>query len=175
MEQESCQVYFLGYVLNAGGIWKGDLVVANIEELEEMDASELHARRLNAKEVLTPMKGDNFIFTVADGTVKIPGGDGRLKPSTFIRDRPERREEQEVLQGESDGLSSPTPLQDDPTRDDTSTLPEQHIRHWMYCWRKVLMMTGTWMDKENYQMHGQVSRDSFYCTKGTLTDIHGPG
>ena len=26
-----------------------------IEELEEMDASELHARRLNAKEVLTPM------------------------------------------------------------------------------------------------------------------------
>ena len=29
---------------------------ADIEDLEEMDASELHARRLNAKEVLTPMK-----------------------------------------------------------------------------------------------------------------------
>ena len=28
---------------------------ADIEELEEMDASEIHARRLNAKEVLTPM------------------------------------------------------------------------------------------------------------------------
>ena len=28
--------------------------MAYIEELEEMDASELHARRLNAKEVLTP-------------------------------------------------------------------------------------------------------------------------
>ena len=25
-----------------------------------MDASEIHARRLNAKEVLTPMKGDIF-------------------------------------------------------------------------------------------------------------------
>ena len=48
-------------------------MVADIEELEEMDASELHARRLNAKEVLTPMKGDNFIFPVADGTVKIFG------------------------------------------------------------------------------------------------------
>ena len=29
-------------------------MVADIEELEEMDASELHARRLSAKEVLTP-------------------------------------------------------------------------------------------------------------------------
>ena len=35
---------------------------ADIEEVEEMDASELHARRLNAKEVLTPMKGGNFTF-----------------------------------------------------------------------------------------------------------------
>ena len=42
---------FLGYVLYAGGIWKGDIMVADIEELEEMDASELHARWLNAKEV----------------------------------------------------------------------------------------------------------------------------
>ena len=36
---------FLGYALHAGGIWKGDV--------EELDASELHVRRLNAKEVLT--------------------------------------------------------------------------------------------------------------------------
>ena len=41
---------FLGYVLYAGGIWKGDILVADIEDLEEMDASELYARRLNAKE-----------------------------------------------------------------------------------------------------------------------------
>ena len=40
---------FLGYVLYAEGIWKGDLMVADIEELEQMDASEIHARRLNAK------------------------------------------------------------------------------------------------------------------------------
>ena len=37
-------------------------MIADIEELEEMDASELHARRLNAKEVLMPMKGEIFIF-----------------------------------------------------------------------------------------------------------------
>ena len=77
-----------------------------------MDASELHARRLNAKEVLTPMKGGNFTFPVAGGTVKISGGDRRLRTSTLIRDPPERGEAQELLRGESDGLSSPTPLRD---------------------------------------------------------------
>ena len=48
---------YLCYVLYLGGIWKGDTMIADIEELEEMDASEIHARRLKAKEVLTPMKG----------------------------------------------------------------------------------------------------------------------
>ena len=27
---------------------------------------------------------------------------------------------------------------------------------------KILIITGTWMEKENCQMHGQVSQDSFY-------------
>ena len=31
------------------------------------------------------------------------------------------------------------------------------------------------MEKENFQMHGQASQDFFYCTKGHLMDIHGPG
>ena len=64
------------------------------------------------------MKGDNSIFPVADGTVKISGGDRRLRTSTIIRDRPERGEEQEIPQGKSDELCSPTQHQDDSTRDD---------------------------------------------------------
>ena len=40
---------FLGYAVYVGGIWKGDILVADIAELEEMDASELHAKRLNTK------------------------------------------------------------------------------------------------------------------------------
>ena len=51
---------FLGYALNAGGIWKGDIMIADIEELEKVDASEIHAERLNAKDVLTPMKSENI-------------------------------------------------------------------------------------------------------------------
>ena len=157
-------------------------MIADIEELEEMDASEIHARRLNAKEVFTPMQGDNFLFPVADGTVIVSGGDRRLKPSTLIRDHPERGEEQEVFRGESDELSSLNTLQDDSTREDAEAkndfwsitgdffyrhhvepsvklympkeesfpipskyidLPEQHIRHLMYCWRNLVKITGT--------------------------------
>ena len=40
---------FLGYALYAGGILKGDVLVADIEELETMDASEIYSKRLNAK------------------------------------------------------------------------------------------------------------------------------
>ena len=62
------------------------------------------------------MKGDNLISPVADETVKTPGGDRRLGPSTLIRDR--ERGEKKGFRGESDGLYSPTPLQDESTRDD---------------------------------------------------------
>ena len=48
-------------------------MVADFEDLKEIDVSELHARRLNAKEVLTQQRSGNFIFPVADGTVKIFG------------------------------------------------------------------------------------------------------
>ena len=37
-------VYSWGYALYAGGIWKGDILVVDIEELEKMDASEIYAK-----------------------------------------------------------------------------------------------------------------------------------
>ena len=94
---------FLGYLLHAGGIWKGDILVADIEDLEQMDASEIYAKRLKAKEVLSPMSGEKFIFPIADGTVKLSGEDQVLRTSTLIRDSPDRGEEIENLLRESDG------------------------------------------------------------------------
>ena len=47
-------------------------------------------RRLNAEEVLTPHRSGNFIFPVADWTVKVSTRDQRLRTSTLIKDRPER-------------------------------------------------------------------------------------
>ena len=86
-------------------------MIADIEELEEM----LHARRLKAKELTSPMKGDSFIFPVADETVKTAGGDRRLRPSTSSRGRPEQEESfsRRIRQ-----TFFATPLQDDSTRDD---------------------------------------------------------
>ena len=81
---------FLGYALYAVWIWKGDIFVADIEELETMDASEIYSKRLNAKEVIFPKENGIFIFPVADGRIKLLGGDQEVRSSTLIRERPIR-------------------------------------------------------------------------------------
>ena len=53
---------FFRYALYAGGIWKGDIMVADIEELETMDASEIDSKRLHAKEVIFHKKMENPFF-----------------------------------------------------------------------------------------------------------------
>ena len=60
---------FLGYALYAGGIWKGDVLIADLEKLETMDATEIYSERLNAKEVIFPKQGE-FIFPIADRRIK---------------------------------------------------------------------------------------------------------
>ena len=59
-------------VLLQSGIWKGDVLIADLEELETMDASEIYSKRLNAKEVIFPKEGE-FTFPIADGRIKTPG------------------------------------------------------------------------------------------------------
>ena len=46
------------------------------------------------------------------------GGGRRLRTSTLTWERPERGEEQEILQGNSDEWYTPSHLQEDSTRDD---------------------------------------------------------
>ena len=77
---------FLGYALYAGRIWKDDVLIADIEELEAMDASEIYSKRLNAKEVTFPKENGKFVFPVADGRIKFVGGDQELRTSTMIRE-----------------------------------------------------------------------------------------
>ena len=73
-------------------IWKGDVLIADLEELETMDASEIYSKRLNAKEVIFPKQGE-FNFSNRRWTNQTPGGDQELRTSTLIRHRP--------IQGES--------------------------------------------------------------------------
>ena len=79
---------FLGYELIAEGVWKGEFLVADIEELENMGASEIHRRRINAKEVLTPQRREYFKFPVADGTAKLSGRVQEFREPTQRREQP---------------------------------------------------------------------------------------
>ena len=101
---------FLGYALYAERIWKGDVLIADLEELETMDASETHAKRLDAKKVIFPKQGE-FVFPIADGRIKTLGGDEDLRTSTLIRQRSIRGESHVDFLGESEG-SPPSPPQD---------------------------------------------------------------
>ena len=72
-----------------------------------MDASEIHSKRLNAKEVIFPKQGE-FIFPIADGRIKTPGGDQELRTSTLVRHRPIQGESTVDFLGEPEG-SLPQP------------------------------------------------------------------
>ena len=50
-------------------------MVVDIGELTKLDASEVHGRRHNVKDVLTSTSGEHFIFPFADGTAHLCGRD----------------------------------------------------------------------------------------------------
>ena len=98
---------FLGYALYAGEIWKGDVLIADLEELETMDASEIYSKRPNAKEVIVPKEKGEFIFPIADGRIKTLGGDQELRTSTLVRPRPIQGDSHVDFLGESEGSLPP--------------------------------------------------------------------
>ena len=98
----------LGYALYARRIWKGDVLIADLEELEMMDASEIYSKRLNAKEVIFPKERGEFVFPIENGRIKLLGGDQDLRTSTLIRPRPSQGEGHVDFLGESEG-SLPQP------------------------------------------------------------------
>ena len=83
-------------------------MVADLEELETMDASEIYSKRLNAKEVIFPKEKGEFIFPIADGRIRTLGGDQELGTSTLVRPRPIQGEGHVDFLGESEG-SLPQP------------------------------------------------------------------
>ena len=89
-------------------IWKGDVLVADLEELETIDASEIYSKRLNATEVIFPKEKGEFIFPIADGRITTLGGDQDLRTSPLIRHRPIQGESNIYFLGESEG-SPPQP------------------------------------------------------------------
>ena len=99
---------FLGYALYAVRIWKGDVLVADIEELETMDASEIYSKKK------TQCKGSNIsqrkwkiIFQSQMDESNFSGGDQELRTSTLVREHPIRGEGHVDFLGESEGSLPP--------------------------------------------------------------------
>ena len=59
----------------------------DLEDLEKLDTSEIHLRRINAKET---QKENEFIFPVPDGTAKLSGSDYEFREPTPRRKQTER-------------------------------------------------------------------------------------
>ena len=81
------------------------MLVADFEELETMDASEIYSQRLNGKEVIFPKEKRRI--PIADGRIKPLGGDQDLRASTSIRQRPIPGESHLDFLGESEGSLPP--------------------------------------------------------------------
>ena len=77
---------FLGFELIVGEIWKGDILIADLEILEKLDASNFYPQRIIANEVSIRQKDDEFIFPFADGTAKLSGRDYDLRPTVGSED-----------------------------------------------------------------------------------------
>ena len=78
-------------------------MIADVEDLENMDASNIYLRRINAKEVL--IRQEEFIFPIADGTAKFSATDCEFREPTLRREPTVRRED---LSGEIQGESCRT-------------------------------------------------------------------
>ena len=68
------------------GIWKGDFLIADLEDPEMVDASDIYPRRIKAKDVLISQQDDEFIFPFADGTAKLSGRDYEFRVPTLRRE-----------------------------------------------------------------------------------------
>ena len=98
---------FFGYALYAGGIWKGDVLVADLEELETMDALEIYSKKTQCERGDISQRKRRIYFPIADGRIKPLGGDQDLRTSTLIRQRSIQGESHVDFLGESEGSLPP--------------------------------------------------------------------
>ena len=66
--KESAERNIIGLFPRAGGDWSGDLMIADNEDLQESEASDIHVKRFKSQEVFT--KGEND-FPCPNGTLDV--------------------------------------------------------------------------------------------------------
>ena len=77
-------------------------MIADLEDLEKLDAPDIDPRRIKSKEVLISQQDDKFILPIAEGTAKLSGRDYEFRESQQRRHQPVRSED---LSGEIQGES----------------------------------------------------------------------
>ena len=100
---------------------KRDNLVADIEALGNVDASEIHARRLNAKKYLTAQRSDIFIFPIAEGQAKLCGRDHGAREPALTREQIAVSEDlSEDFQGSSEKFIREQPVRSEGLSSETS-------------------------------------------------------
>ena len=104
---------FLSYELIAERLWKGDILIADLKDSEQLDTSEIYLRRINSIEVLITQQDDEFIFPVADETVRLSLRDYVFREPTPSREPTVRSEDfRRELRFESGESQSAEPTDD---------------------------------------------------------------
>ena len=163
-------------------IWKGDLMVADIGELENLDASEIHAGSLIAKTVFMPKNGEHFMLSENPPPSRIT-----LNETTSITMICEDKRtglnhetrwrmtlKPETTFGRSQGItlivikltqefnSMWRKKKHSQYHWNTLTLSGGRIPQWMCCWKAS-------------RRFGRVSRSSQFWMKNVQTDLRGQG
>ena len=95
--------------MQVASVATGERVLSPRKGLEDGFGVDLAKKR----KVLTPQKGEHFIFPIADGTPKLLRKDHEFREPALRQERPERTEEfTGELQGEPEGFQ-PTESRDD--------------------------------------------------------------
>ena len=104
---------FLVFESVAGRIWKGDIPIADIEDLEKDWKYQKLSSKNQPERSIDSTKGEEFIFPVADGTPQLSGRDYEFREPTLRREPTVRSDDfSKEVQGEA-GESQPAEPTDD--------------------------------------------------------------
>ena len=159
LERNYYLVSFLGHESVSGWIWKGDILIVDIKELEKMDASEICPWRINAKEILIRQTNDEFLFPFADGTAKLPGRDyegAKVSVENFKvnRESLNRQNQQMTLKARTDfwsihGVTSSIVI----TMNHEFNSMSRRKKHSLFHWNTLMLLDPDVMQKKRIDDH----------------------
>ena len=98
---------FFGCALYAGGNWKGDVLLADLESWRRWTHRKSTQKKTQCERDDISQRKRRIYFPIADGRINLAGGDQDLRTSTLIRQRPIRGEGHIDFLGESEPTLPP--------------------------------------------------------------------